>query len=282
MPDDLPDTPSEQPRLLRHPGVVAALITAVLAGVFGLLNTLIETRAPSPKEAPADSAIDITKGPASARLAEMQRALAHRVAGKPDIETRQRAITALVTMSGEQPPETYYAQAIDMLTQYVKDNIEERRAPGEQVEVDARIPAYRPLDIVAAMKGLQVIRRAAGERVRVSLEAVNFRQINLEKLDLEGFYFGHADFTNAILSDCRCRGADFRHARLRGTAVWGTIESRPADFREANFLQTDLSGSKWANVDFSRSNIERAVGHRQVALFADAHGLTDAQQAMFR
>jgi hypothetical protein len=269
------------------------VITAIIAGVFGALYIVLKSMFPEPARAPApaptpvtvaapeaSAVFDFSVTPVSARLTEIQRALAHRVADKPQIETRQRAITALVTLSGEQPPETYYAQAVEMLTRYVKDNISERRAPGDQVEVDPRGPTYRPLDIIAAIQGLQVIRRGRGESVKVLLGAVDFRQINLEKLDLEGFYFGHADFSGANLSDCQCRGADFRHARFRGTAIWGTTR-QPADFRNANFLQADLAGSKWANVDFTGSNIETAVGHQQVELLADWRGLTSEQLALF-
>lgn len=289
MPERQPAPPArDKPRLLRNPSVVAALVAAVAAGVFALLEVVIKPdfwtewrKAMSGGEAAAPAtAFDLKSGPVSARLAEMQRALAHRVAGKPDLETRRRAITALVTLSGEAPPDAYYAQAIGMLTQYVRDNIAERRGPGEEVDVDRRVPTYRPRDIIAALEGLQAIRRAGPERAQVALDGVDFRQINLEKLDLEGFYFAHADFTSANLSDCRCRGADFRHARLRGTAIWGT--TAPADFRDVNFLAADLSGSRWANVDFAGSNIEQATGLGQLGLLADARGLTPAQRAKFQ
>lgn len=282
MPEEKLSTPpaaSDRPWL--HPMVIAA----VVAGVFGLLTIVLRSQFPeSPRSSasaptiatlpePAAATFDFAVVPVSARLAEIQRGLSHRVAGKPDIQTRRRAITALVTTSGEQPPETYYAQAIELLTQYVKDNVDERRGPGEQVEVDGRVPTYRPLDIVAAIEGLQIIRRGSGERVKVSLGAVDFHQINLEELDLESFYFGHADFSKANLSDCRCRLTDFRHAVFRGTAVWGKTEGKPADFREANFLQADLTGSKWANVDFTGSNIEKAIGHERVEVQVQLRGV---------
>ena len=291
----------EQATALRHPAVIAALITAVAAGVFGLLSIIIEPEfwadwrrtihkddvaeqpvLPSTQPPPAETRFDFGKGSWSNRLTEIQRALRHRVAGKPDVDTRRRAITALVTLSGEHPPEIYYRQATELLIEYVRDNIEERRAPGEQVIVDPRppVPVYRPLDIIDALQGLQDIRRASGERVQVAVGGIDFQQISLSKLDFEGFYFGHADFSHAHLSDCSCRSADFRHARFQGAATWGRL-GPPADFRDTNFQEADLAGSKWVNVDFEGSNIEEAKGHRQVADFRNINGLTEVQRALF-
>jgi hypothetical protein len=291
--------------LLRNPAVVAALVTAVVAGLFGLLTTVINpdflarwwdllrkrdtvenvTRLPESNQDTGTQQVttnfDFGPGPLSARLNEIRRALVHRVNNEPDIVTRRSAITALVTISSENPPEFYFAEAVEMLVEYVRDNIDERRGPGEQVEVDKRPPQkYRPRDIIDAMEALQEIRRASADRVEVKLGSVDFHQINLSGLDLEGFYFGHADFSYSSLSNCRCRGADFRHARFFGTNIWGTLASAPADFREANFLKAELTHSRWANVDFAGSNIEKAVGHRQARVW-DEHGMTPAQRKLF-
>jgi hypothetical protein len=296
---------AESQPLLRHPGIV----TAVAAGVFGLLAIIIKpdfwkawwefaggygqqttqvskpptpaTAAPASTQPPAEP-LQLFGGPVSVRLRELQRALAHEVGGKPDIDMRMRALIELVTISGEQPPDPYFQQAGSLLVRYVKQNIDDRRGPGPQVEVDPRPPnTYRPVDIIMAIEGLQAVRRASGGRVEVSLAGVDFHQINLSDMDLEEFILSHADFSYAMLTNCRCRGADFRHAKFIGTAIWGSRD-RPADFSGVKFDGADLTGSKWANVNFSGSNIEKAVGHRQRGLLEDAHGLTPEQSAMFR
>jgi hypothetical protein len=273
---------------LRHPTVIAAIV----AGIFGLVTIILKPeywrawweflRAASEQSTAPASRSALHLGPVSARLGEIRRTLASRVDGKPDIDARMRALTELVTISGEQPPEAYFKQAAEMLAGYVKDNIDERRAPGPRVEVDPRPPGvFRPADIIIAIEGLQAVRRASQGRVEASLAGVDFHRINLSDLDFEQFDFSHADFSHAFLSNCRCRGASFAHAKFIGTAIWGTHE-RPAEFRDVRFDGADLTGSKWANVDFSGSNIEKATGHAQRGLLADARGLTPEQRALFR
>lgn len=285
---------ANQPSIWRHPAVVSALIV----GVFGIITVIINPgfwldfrslffgpQHPvntAPKRRPY-----IENGSASTQITQIMRALEHRLGSQPDIDTRREAIAALLLMADEKPSTALLNKAADILITYVRKNIDERRAPGKDVKVykpdkPDTLPVFRPKDIIDALEALREIRRASGDTITIRIGAVDFHQINLRNLNLEGFYFGHANFSNGILSDCHCRGADFRHAKFHGTATWGTkVNEKPADFREVNFLEADLSGSKWANVDFTGSNIQSAVGHGQVGLMKDHHGLTTSQLALF-
>jgi hypothetical protein len=260
----------------RHPAVVAAVAAAIISGLFGLASEILQPGFWMQfKETVLDRErrLDFDVERESVFFARVFDALERRTGSAPDIPARLKAITALRFRTAETPSQAYYPQAVEYLVSYVNRNVEERRRPGERVEVDERGPdVYRPADIIAAIEALQIIRRASGESLPVSLNGIDFHQINLAGLDMEGFQFAHADFGFAFLSKCRCRGADFQHAKFRGAAIWN------ADFREANFRRAQLAGSKWANVDFSGSNLEEADGLGQLAFFADAKGLTAAQR----
>jgi hypothetical protein len=91
---------------------------------------------------------------------------------------------------------------------------------------------------------------------------------------MAGLYFNFSSFEHALLG-CRCNGATFEHANLRNVAVWN------ADFSGVNFGQADIAGSKWASVNFTGSNIEKAVNHAHVVLMANPIGLTGYQQEVF-
>lgn len=206
----MPDIRRGRWAILRNPAVVAALIGATVAGIFGIIQIVI-----SPGyfnrhgDARTERPIDIDSGSVATRLGNIRTALKARKAEAADIDVRRNAIIHLVAMSTEQPPEQYYNTAIGILVEYVKSNIDARRGPFDQVEVDDREPeTYRPADIIDALEALRTIRRAGGNRHRVELGGTDFHRIILSKLDLESFYFGHADFTDASLSDCLCRGAE--------------------------------------------------------------------------
>ncbi|MEM8837057.1 MAG: caspase family protein [Pseudomonadota bacterium] len=200
----------------------------------------------------------------------------------PNIDKRLDAIVLIKSMVDRKPPDHIRRDAIDILTSYIRNNVDERRGPGEQVEFNEKIPEkhYRPADIVKALEALQLL-RSAGSPLEVNLGSIDFSKMGLYALDFEGFYFGHANFTDAALSDCKCLSADFRHAIFHNTATWGTRKPAVANFRKTRFERADLRASKWANVDFTGSNIEKSVGHEGVAYFKDIKGLSEQQWTYF-
>lgn len=274
----------------RNPAVISALI----GGSFLIFTVIIKPDfwrgwlGPNEKSQNnsgpvSEDSLKLENEEMSTRIIKLMRALEKKTGDEPDCSTRQKAIAALVLMGDENASDVFHKKAVDILVEYVRKNIDERRKPGNCVEKDPPGPPFRPKDIILALKALREFRRFSKEKIPIRLGGIDFRQINLARLDLEGFYFAHADFSYGILSDCLCRGADFRHAKFYGTAIWGTkANEKTADFQEANFLKADLSMSKWANVYFTGSNIELAVGHEQVGLMADYHGLTPLQRKLFR
>lgn len=217
-----------------------------------------------------------------ARKARIRDGLMREHDGRPDLSARTRAIDEARALSGMHLADDDIADLVEQLTTYIRDSIEKRWTP-TLTQTGGKPDPNPPEDIAAALKALQHLRGASGGRVHVNLGGIRFSRMNLEDLDLTGFYFGHSWFDDANLSNCVCDGADFRHAHFPGSATWGTRRKGdwPANFRNTRFERADLAGSKWAFVDFHGSNIEEATGHESVAVFCDILGLTDEQKALF-
>ncbi|AHI30016.1 hypothetical protein AU14_05305 [Marinobacter similis] len=95
----------------------------------------------------------------------------------------------------------------------------------------------------------------------MKISNINFSYMNLASLDLSGFNASHSIFLSGFLSGCDCRGTNFNNGDLRGVVVWTEEQSQ---FDRAQFNNTQLDRSKWANVSLTDVDLTRAIGRPAV------------------
>lgn len=256
----------------QNPAVVAAIMAALIGGVFGVIQVIIPLldgwiRDNNGQEEP--SPLKIATDP---REVTVQ---ASRMLGNTDTPINQRIelIRALKQGAGEGAPTGYHKDAINILIRYLRQAVGERRhvkdkfglpylrkdIDGHQYEPDPRLS--RPLSIIAALEALDTIRDAAPAPVEVKISNINFSYMNLASLDLSGFNASHSIFLSGFLSGCDCRGTNFNNGDLRGVVVWTEEQSQ---FDRAQFNNTQLDRSKWANVSLTDVDLTRAIGRPAV------------------
>lgn len=256
------------------PAMVAAIMTALITGVFGVFQVLIPLM-DEPLEGEKAPVSDQAE-PVPPEIATDPRAVivqASRMLSDPGtpIEHRIEVIRAITQASGAGAPPGYHADAIDVLVSYLERAVDERRHvkdehgkpyqreepphSGRLVEPDPRMT--RPLSIVAALEALDVVRDAAPQPLPVNIGNIDFSYMILSGLDLSGFNAGHGRFASTFLSGCDCRGTNFNNADLRGAVIWTEQQSR---FDGASFINSRIEGSKWANVNMTGALLDRAIG----------------------
>ncbi len=187
-----------------------------------------------------------------------------------ELEIRRPAIQEL-RMIGTQSSDIEMKKAVKQdLERFVRKNIMNRKAKGEGILEDRG--TYKAEDIVTALRALQAVKRSSGGRLEVDMTNINFDRVSFGKIDVEGFDFTHSSFQYAFLPKIM-KNAIFDHADLSFAAIWNS------DMSNASFHKTILNGTKFANVELRRSNIEQAADKR-VALFG-AKGLTKDQLDKF-
>ena len=288
-PNPNPETMHAKPRfkVTRQGVIVGAVSLAVV--VLGSFLLLVDVTRESPtggehlapvSERERDAFDQITGRSDTEIISIATQKLYRRLDGKPDIAERMLALRVLKSRAEETPSPTvtYLEQVVEVLTNYIRYNIDERRGPGPEVYEDRG--TFRPEDIVLALKVLQIAREKAkgiySQSIKVDLHDIDFRNINLTGLNLREFDFSYSDFEHAFLSGCICQRAVFRFAQFRAAAIWN------ANFENVDFHKADLAGSKRANVDLAGSNVEEALNHDKIALFAKPKGLTPSQAVLFR
>lgn len=258
----------KKPPIWQNPTVVAATLTALIGGVFGVIQVIIpfvQERARDNNQAAEAVSAKIATDPREL-IVQASRMLADT---ETPIPRRIEVIRALKQGSGEGAPPGYHKDAIDILVRYLQQAVGERRhikddfglpylrkeADGHTFEPDPRMS--KPLSIVAALEALDTIRDAAPAPIEVRINNIDFSYMILDSLDLSSFNAGHSTFQSAFLSGCDCRGTNFNNADLRGVVVWTEKQSR---FDGAQFTNTRLDGSKWVNVNLTGVDLSRVIG----------------------
>lgn len=196
--------------------------------------------------------------------------------GEIDLGTRLSGITALTLLTYEDLPTPYFQQAAEVLTAYVRNNIESRKKPGfgtneeRRETVEGTVITYKPTDIVAALKALQAIRHATNGKVPITLNAIDFSRIRLVDLDLSGFDFTHCRFKGAFLTRSSFRGATMTHAVFEDVRSWN------ADFEGANLARARFVDALFVNPNFANSNFHLA-NELRFRQFDGARGLSPEQ-----
>lgn len=276
---DQTDEPREMRSHWRNPAVVAALVTALIGGFFSVVVVLVpiidKRLSGNPEPGEEGSGVEVMgEAPPPPEIATDPRKVvvqASRLLADPAtaLATRIELIRALKQGAGPEAPTGYHADAVTILIEYLRRAVDERRhvkdefglpyeredAAGNRFEPDPRIS--RPVTVVEALHALDTIRDAAPGPLPVAIGNIDFSYMNLAGLDLSGFNAGHARFAFAFLSGCDCRGTNFNNADLRGVVVWSEVQSR---FDDARLINTRIDESKWANVNFTGSDLGRVSG----------------------
>ena len=277
--DESATAPTAKTSPWRVPSVVAAIAVALITGVFGTVQVIIpyvvSMRNP---EAPTSATVDFTFSTDSipALMQDVRRALTERPAEVP-IEARMRAISALAGVAETGATPAFFSEAARILVKYLEEIADNRR----HVVDDFSTPygpdrtVTRPHDVIEALIALDVLRDAAPAPLPVKIGSIDFSFMDLSRLDLSGFDAGHGTFRNAFLSACDCRDAIFDHADLRGAVIWS---SQTSQFQNTTFVNANVQGSKWANVDLTGSNLSGVRGIPEVWVSI----LPREMQALFR
>jgi len=268
------EKPQRPPPIWRNPAVIAAVLTALIGGIFGVVEVIIpvvEQRMSAHNEPQTQLTTKIATDPREL-LVQADRLLAET---KTPLRLRIEIIRALKQGAGEGAPPGYHKDAIDILVRYLRRAVDERRhvkdefglpylrkdASGNLFEPDPRMS--KPLSIIAALEALATIRDAAPAPIEVRIENIDFSYMILDSLDLSGFNASHSSFESAFLSGCDCRGTNFNNADLRRVVVWTEKQSQ---FDGAKFNNTRIDGSKWANVNLTGADLSRTIGRPAVWL----------------
>lgn len=258
---------TRQQTVWRNATVVSAAIMAVATIVVALIpairNSTQESKAIHTTETGLEAAFDFTFESYPKSMADVRRAL-RKEKGAVPIPRRLEAIAALRSRASDAAPADHVPQGIEILVSYLTFAAQERRGVDDDYTlIDHRdgVRVTRDESVIAALGALQAVRKSAPQPPDVRIGGIDFSYMSLEGVDLSGLDASHGVFRHAFLSGCNCERTVFDHADLREAVIW---TRQTSNFRAARFTGSVISGSKWANVDFTGSNIEHASGRPAV------------------
>jgi hypothetical protein len=188
-----------------------------------------------------------------------------------DLGARIAGISNLRSLADNNVEIKYRRQAIELLTAYVKLNLPARKRNAPSLGIKEDRGMFIPQDISDALKALQDIRQTNPGSLVVDLSDSDFSRISIAYLDVSGFSFRFANFTDGALGP-ELRNVDFSFATFRNTAIWN------ADLSGSKLHKSELTGAKLMNPILNGTTLEEAFGLDQMAIFCNPTGLTELQK----